>query len=277
MVSILFFVPALCAKAQDPIPLVRGHSHNDYNRARPLLDALDRGFCSVEADIFCVDGRLLVAHDREDIKPERNLRALYLDPLLERTRKNGGRVFPGGPSVTLLIDIKDNGPKTYRCLKEVLGEYREMLTSFTDESTQEGAVTVVISGSCPRTLIWRESPRFAAVDGRLPDLRRDVNRHRMPLISSGWGSAFTWLGGGAFPEAELDKLRDIVATAHARGQRVRFWALPNPLTIWPILFEEKVDLLNADDLDRIQALLLEKREAENAAGPADAAKEPGTP
>ena len=42
----------------EPTPLLHGHAHNDYLHPRPLLDALDQGFCSVEADIFLVDGKL---------------------------------------------------------------------------------------------------------------------------------------------------------------------------------------------------------------------------
>lgn len=44
-----------------PAPLERAHAHNDYEHARPLFDALERGFNSVEADVHLVDGRLLVA------------------------------------------------------------------------------------------------------------------------------------------------------------------------------------------------------------------------
>ena len=43
------------------MPRPRAHSHNDYWRKRPLLDALECGFCSVEADIFQVGDQLLVA------------------------------------------------------------------------------------------------------------------------------------------------------------------------------------------------------------------------
>src|SRR4030095_12119754 len=44
-------------------PLLRAHAHNDYEHTRPLLDALEQGFCSVEADIYLIDGELRVAHD----------------------------------------------------------------------------------------------------------------------------------------------------------------------------------------------------------------------
>src|SRR5262245_25702012 len=73
-------------------PLSRGHAHNDYAHERPLLDALEHGFCSVEADIYLVEGHLLVAHDRGQVQPGRTLQALYLDPLRDRVQKNGGKV-----------------------------------------------------------------------------------------------------------------------------------------------------------------------------------------
>src|SRR5688500_12101427 len=80
-------------RAAETVPLLRAHAHNDYEHVRPLFDALDHGFCSVEADVYLIDGALLVAHDRKDVKPERTLSALYLSPLLDRVKRNGGRVY----------------------------------------------------------------------------------------------------------------------------------------------------------------------------------------
>ena len=68
------------------------HAHNDYEHGYPLFDALSDGFCSVEADVYLVDGRLLVAHDIEDVRQDRSLEELYLEPLKGRIGKNGRRV-----------------------------------------------------------------------------------------------------------------------------------------------------------------------------------------
>src|SRR5437899_1491223 len=113
---------ALGLQAQ-PKPLTKVHAHNDYLHTHPLFDALDHGFCSVEADIHLVDGQLLVAHTRSEIKPGRSLQTLYLDPLRERSLKNGGCVYPHGPEVTLLIDIKSSWQTTYPVLREILKQY----------------------------------------------------------------------------------------------------------------------------------------------------------
>ena len=67
-------------------PLSRAHAHNDYEHPRPLLDALDHGFTSVEADVWLVGDELLVGHDLADLVPGRTLEKLYLDPLADRVR-----------------------------------------------------------------------------------------------------------------------------------------------------------------------------------------------
>src|SRR5437773_3011311 len=99
---------AVAVRADDPpaakaAPLPQAHAHNDYEHARPLFDALDHGFCSVEADIWLTEGGLNVAHDKKDLKPSRTLQALYLDPLRERIEASGGRVYRDGPAFYLLI------------------------------------------------------------------------------------------------------------------------------------------------------------------------------
>jgi hypothetical protein len=107
----------LLAMGAEPKPLVNAHAHNDYEHARPLLDALGRGFCSIEADVWLMDGQLLVAHDRGKTKPGRTLQALYLDPLQARVKQNGGRVYAGGPSLTLMVDVKSGEADTWLALR----------------------------------------------------------------------------------------------------------------------------------------------------------------
>src|SRR3954449_8809162 len=78
-----------------PRPLWRAHAHNDYEHPRPLFDALDHRFGSVEADIFLVGDQLLIGHDATELDPSRTLESLYLDPLAARVKANHGRVYPG--------------------------------------------------------------------------------------------------------------------------------------------------------------------------------------
>jgi hypothetical protein len=259
------FIPlALCwlafntFAAELPRPLLQAHAHNDYEHARPLLDALSHGFCSVEADVWLVDGRLLVAHDLRDAKPERTLEALYLNPLQARVKQNGGRVFPGGPTLTLLVDVKSEATNSYRTLREVLQRYEGILTRFHPDRTETNAVTVIISGNRARTLMANEPVRLAAYDGRLDDLDSNDSRHLIPLISDNWSLHFKWRARpeeGPLPVDERAKLLQTVQRAHDSGQRLRWWGAPDNVEAWKELSAAGVDLVNTDDLSGLQGFL----------------------
>lgn len=246
------------AAAADPAPLIRAHAHNDYEHARPLLDALEHGFCSVEADIHLVDGELLVAHDRDQVKPGRTLQALYLDPLRRRAERYGGRIYPGGPGILLLVDIKSEAEPTYRVLREVLEAYREILTTFTAHATTTGAVTVIISGNRPIRMMEEEHARYAAIDGRLTDLSANPSPHLFPLISDNWQRHFQWRETGPLSEADRKRLEDIVAQTHAQKRKLRFWAVPDRREAWKALREAGVDLINTDNLSGLRDYLTER-------------------
>lgn len=256
LLASLVAVPTLAAGV---MPLPQGHSHNDYLRDRPLLDALALGFCSVEADVFLVDGELLVGHEQTELLPSRTLETLYLMPLKERVVKNGGRVFRDGPGFTLLVDIKSDAEVTYAAIRETLNRYRDILTLARDGQVEENAVLVVISGNRPQEMIAADRIRPAGIDGRLADLNTAKASSLMPLISDRWTSHFDWHGDGSMPASERQQLRDIVRRAHQAGRRVRFWATPDDPTVWRELIQAGVDLINTDDLAGLQAFLLRQR------------------
>lgn len=243
------------------IPLARAHAHNDYRHDRPLHDALAHGFTGIEADIFLVDGDLYVAHDRDEITPERTLRSLYLDPLKERVKQNGGSVYPNGPQVTLLIDFKSDAVATYRVFDRILAEYRDIFTTFSPDGRRDRAVLAVVSGNRPYELMKSQEVRYAGYDGRLTDLKSDATADLIPLISDRWTAHFEWRGVGEMPANERRKLRDIVQISHEKGRRVRFWATPdNPSpareALWRELAAAGVDLINTDDLEGLQQFFL---------------------
>ncbi len=239
-----------------PTPLARAHAHNDYLHDRPLLDALAHGFSSVEADIFLVDGKLLVAHTRAELKPGRTLERLYLDPLRQRIGENGGRVYRGGPAFSLLIDVKSDAEATYAALRPVLAQYADILTAVRHGVVEEKAVTVIVSGNRAQQTIASDPLRFAGLDGRLTDLESDQPAHLMPWISDNWRNHFSWQGKGPMPQPERDKLRVIVEQSHAKHRRVRFWATPDGPAAWKELLAAGVDLINTDDLAGLEQFLL---------------------
>ena len=245
-----------------PTPLLRAHAHNDYEHDRPLYDALDHGFTSVEADIHLADGDLYVAHDSDEITPNRTLRSLYLEPLNRRIAQNAGRVYPNGPQFTLFIDIKTEAVATYKVLSKMLAEYESIFTTFDSNGRTDKAVVAIVSGNRHASLMESEAIRYAGCDGRLEDLESDAPASLIPVISDNWTKHFSFNGTGSMSAKERQKLKKIVETAHKKGQRVRFWATPDRpsparQTLWRELLSNGVDLLNTDDLKGLQQFLLQ--------------------
>lgn len=233
----------------------QAHAHNDYLHDRPLLDALDHGFCSVEADIFLIDGELLVAHSRSELSPDRTLRGLYLDPLRQRIQQNAGSVHGDGHPFTLLIDLKSQGDSTYRALHQLLAEYKDIFSSVTAGKTTENAVTAIVSGNRPMEAIAADSPRYVGIDGRLSDLDSDQSANLMPLISDRWGAHFQWRGKGEMSDADREKLASVVAAAHRKHRKIRFWAIPDNETGWAAMQAAGVDMINTDNLPGLSQFL----------------------
>jgi hypothetical protein len=242
--------------------LWRAHAHNDYEHPRPLLDALDHRFGSVEADIFLVGDQLLIAHDATQLDPARTLESLYLDPLAARVKAQHGSVYRGWRTpLQLLIDIKTEGSSTYLELDRHLRRYPHLFTTYAHGRVHPGPVTAVISGDrAARVPMEAQTVRRAFYDGRLTDLGTSAPASFVPLISDNWTLNFTWLGVGAFPDAERRRLRTLVSTAHRRGQKVRFWATPDAPgpardALWAELLAAGVDHLNTDDLAGLESFL----------------------
>jgi hypothetical protein len=253
---------ASLARGDEPTPpLTRAHAHNDYHHPRPLADALDQGFCSVESDVFLVDDQLLVGHDRGELRADRTLRTLYLDPLQQRARQHGGRIYRDGPVFSLLVDIKSEAVATWNQLNRELAQYPELVSHHDGQAYQQRAVQVIVSGNRAWENISMASPSWAGIDGRLSDLSSELPAHVLPWISDNWTLHFTWRGDGTMPEQERNKLQSIVQQAHRRGRRVRFWATPESPALWQQLHDAEVDLINTDQLAQL-ATYLRSQEAD---------------
>ena len=248
-------------------PLPQAHAHNDYEHDRPLQDALSHGFTSVEADVWLVEGELLVAHDREDVDPSRTLESLYLDPLADRARREGGRVYRGYDGVfQLLIDVKSEAGPTYAAVHEALAEHRRIMSTFRNGRVRQDAVTAVISGNRDLPAMQAQRVRYAGYDGRMGDLASGLPASDLPLLSDNWTKHFSWQGVGSMPADQRATLHDIVDRAHAAGYRVRFWATPDTPgpardAVWSELLDAGVDHLNTDDLAGLEAFLHARGEA----------------
>jgi hypothetical protein len=237
------------------LSLVNAHAHNDYEHAQPLLDALGHGFCSVEADVFLVNGELLVAHDADRVRADHTLQALYLDPLRDRAGRDHGHLYADGRECTLLIDVKSEAAATYAVLRDVLARYADILTVFRGDAVEHRAVLAIVSGNRSPALVAFDPVRYVALDGGLTDLDSTAPAGLVPWISVDWRSLFTWNGSGPIKAGERRMLDVLVARAHDQGRKIRFWGAPDGEACWELLWDAGADLINTDDLAGLEAFL----------------------
>lgn len=255
VVTVLLLCTQAAPRAAEPKPLLHAHAHNDYEHTRPLLGALAHGFCSVEADIWLTPDGLLVAHDRQDLKPNRTIQSLYLDPLRERVKSNNGHVFKDGPPFYLLIDVKTEAESTYRALGVVLAKYSDILSATRDGKLEPNAVTVILSGNRAFDTITKAPLRYVGIDGRPENLDANPPANLYPWISANWTLLFKWKGEGPMPVAEREKLHKLVKQAHQQKRQIRFWATAENESMWKELLAANVDFINTDKLPELEQFL----------------------
>jgi hypothetical protein len=250
----IIFVSSLSFAQVTPLP--KAHAHNDYEHERPLFDALANGFTSVEADIFMIKDELYVAHNKPvSLKKERTLTALYLKPLDSIANANGGEILPGySGTFYLMIDFKNDAEGTYAKLIEQLQPYRHLLKT----KTQNGPLTIFISGERPMTSIFNDPDNIISLDGRPNDLGQGIAVDKMPVVSTSFKSLGFWNGNGDIPLDIQLKIRQLSDAAHKEGKKLRLWATPDNPASWQVLLNNGVDLLNADNLTELKTFLLSK-------------------
>jgi hypothetical protein len=231
------------------VPLVtRGHSHNDYMQARPLDEALENGFNSIEVDVFPVNGELLVAHNQKDISPQKTIESMYLDKLSARAKANKGAIYPGSRNTFwVLVDVKKNGEEAYKTFKTILDRYPEL-----KPSGRKSKVRFVISGNRAFDLIAADNGKWAGIDGEWKDMGKKYTVEQMPWISGNWSSLFPYKGEVEFPVAHQEKLDSMVKAIHGEHRLVRFWGAPDTEPIWSLHWKAGVDLINTDQISKLK-------------------------
>jgi hypothetical protein len=234
--------------------LPRAFAHNDQLQDRPLLGALEHGFPAVEADVFLVDGQLLVGHGRKDIVAGRTLSSLYLDPLAELV-EDRGHLYDGHPFL-LLVDVKSEAGPTYAALHGVLASYDHMLTQYRHDGTLSGPVRVVVSGHTDLAQMEQQLVRYATADVRSTHLEQTLSPV-VSMVSDKWADSFRWLWVTErwTRRRERAKLARLVTRIHDAGCTARFWGvLPRS---WPVLLAADVDHIITDDVPGLRRFLLD--------------------
>lgn len=258
----LFLVCSFNGKSQC-IPLANAFAHNDYWHKHPLFDAVKNGYTNIEADVFLYNNKLIVAHINPYFKGKRTLETLYLQPLLEQINKNNGHLYNDyDHPVTLMIDIKSDAKKTYNKLKPLLEKYRPILSSYDNGKVSPNAITIVLSGHKPYTVIKNEQNRLAFIDEDLRKAPKDTSANTgniYTMASCKYSKLLKWKGSGDIPVGEQRRLCRYVSMAHKNGEKVRLWASPENKIVWKEMLSCGVDLINTDKLADLKNFLISKK------------------
>ncbi len=250
---ILCFSSLLCFSQNQGIH-INAHAHNDYEHVHPLMDALQNGFISIEADVHLQNGKLLVSHDRPD-KNSSTLEKLYLAPLDSLLKVNSGRVYKGSKTMFyLMIDIKTEAKTTYHAIKQAAANYPALLCT----SSENCAVQIFLSGNRPVSLIAMEGYSGLAVDGHPNDVGKGFYSELMPVISDNYKNWSSWNGKTKPTSKDLQRIKELAQRVHAEGKKLRLWAIPDNELAWAALLDAGVDFINTDHLAELNTFLIKR-------------------
>jgi alkaline phosphatase len=221
------------------------HSHNDYMNDMPFRRAFNNRLGSIEADVFPVNGVLVVAHSKKEIEPSRTLKGLYLEPLLKELAADPSQ------HVRLLIDIKENYQLSLSLLVKELAHLKPYLST-----PEEGkAVVILISGSRPTPAEYKNYPPYIFFDDDLKLPHDAAAWQRVGLVSLQFSRYSAWKGESALEKKDRKKLKHTIDSVHLAGKAIRFWGAPDNEKAWKTQMKLGVDLIGTDKIDEISSFL----------------------
>lgn len=226
--------------------VANAHAHNDYLHPVPFYTAYNAGFRSIEADVFPVNGVLIVAHSKKEILPQRTLNSLYLQPLLSELKKNNNR------KVNLLIDIKENYKESLELLMRELKPLNKYLFSPKDSSNQ---LTILISGERPPPAEYKNYPDYIFFDDDLKLFHSPDEWKRVGLVSLSFERYSSWNGKGTLPDRDKKLLLYTIDSVHNAEKKIRFWAAPDNENSWLTQMKLGVDLIGTDKIQELSEFL----------------------
>jgi hypothetical protein len=225
--------------------LPHAHSHNDYQQRTPCLDAIAARLTSVEADLWCQDGIIVVGHDRG--KWRGAFETLYLKPLNDLWERAALPVGTGEPFL-LWLDLKDPTPDLGTRLDELLQKY-----AFTrGRDPNHAQVQVILTGNAqakesfvtnhPNATVTRDSNSFLEQDA--------PGSAAWSWYALNWKEIGKWDGVGEIPPDQREGLQKLVGKIHANGRKLRLWNHPATLAFWQEAIAAGVDRLGTDLLPK---------------------------
>lgn len=159
--------------------------------------------------------------------------------------------------------MKTDGIETWPYVLQALeplrsAGYLSRVENASSTSITYAPVTVIGTGNTPLSKVQPVASRDYFWDGPIPTLGStfaNITSLVSPIASTNFAVQFGTVqnANGIFNTSQLALLRSQVAVAHTKGIKLRYWNQPAwPISlrngIWKQLWNEGVDLINADDV-----------------------------
>jgi alkaline phosphatase len=240
---------SIIAKAQiKEYSVADAHSHNDYNNNIPFYRAYEKGFGSIEADVYAVNGQLMVAHDKKYISADRSLKILYTDPLIKKLRVDQKR------QLRLLIEIKED----YKAVIPLVIKELKPLEKYFSYPGHPGRLSIVMTGAVPPANELLNYPGWILFDADHLDGFTPQQWSKIGLVSFPFSKYVKWNGKGVLNHDEIRRIKNGIDSVHALGKKIRFWETPDTKSSWLALIRLGVDVIGTDKVEELGDFLNKK-------------------
>jgi len=257
------FLPVFLG-AQSSLPIA--HSHNDYLQKRPLYEAIELGFGSIEIDICLTNKKeLKVAHIPWFLGRKKDIEELYFAPIAKMIEEKDPRFnynsqFP----LNLLIDFKKNADSTYKYLKVVFIKYEKYITQYCKgKVVYEGPLVINITGNQPWNALMRDSITYALMDGPIwltdPNINErgfyDIDTNRLKFMgraANDYQSLMAFKKHFKNDEEFYKSVKSNIKIYNDHGLMTRFHGVPNNEKAWMMIAKCGTNWFNVDKLKRFK-------------------------
>jgi len=247
LLSVLLIAVTSCNKSSKNYTVADAHSHNDYKNSIPFYRAYSAGFGSIEADVFAVNGQLMVAHEEKEITPSRSLKLMYIDPLIEKLKEDTLR------RLRLLIEIK----KDYTVTLPLVMEELKPLSQYFSYPGHPGRLSIVMTGKVPPGPVMLNYPAWLNFDVDHIDFTKQ-QLTKIGLVSVPFKRYSKWNGSGEIDQQSIIRLNGIIDSTHAIGKKIRFFGDPDTKTCWITLIRLGADVIGTDHINELADFLNKK-------------------
>jgi hypothetical protein len=231
--------------SEKPIPV--GHSHNDYNKQKPLWGALEHGLTSIEIDVFAHKNELKVAHVGVFLNVRKNIVDMYLKPLSEILQNREWIYQNHHEPLVLMIDFKTDSEETLQLLLRDIEPYKELFTYFYKDEVHLKPLQLVVSGrGFSFNQVENQDSVYVFLDGSVAHCEKKFPEQLVPRGSASYSRHFKWNGKGKIADDELEKLKNYVDVANSCNKKLRFYAMKHNTAIWETFLNAGAGWINID-------------------------------